>query len=245
MLKKHSTLNVARSTMPNGHTLRHLHRWFALVAGLQMGIWALSGTYMVLMDIDFIRGNTITTPQTPSKLSGVNYPLAQLLQRYPDATQLRVSQQQTQAFYQFKSQSQLIILNADTGLPLKQLTEHHARHIALSAYSGAANIKNAFLLAKTPPRELNPNWLPVWQVNFADISNSSIYVSAISGHIVTKRHNYWRLFDVMWMLHIMDYDTRDNIHNNLLTLMACLGLLTAVFGTLLLWCRLRNNKVNP
>jgi len=46
--------------MLNGHRLRRTHRWFALFAGLQMSIWILSGVYMVLMDIDFIHGDTLT-----------------------------------------------------------------------------------------------------------------------------------------------------------------------------------------
>lgn len=197
---------------------------------------------MVLMDIDFIHGDTLTSAPKNVALTTVTYPMTALLQHYPDASQIRLAQRQGQAFYQFTSQSQLIILNANTGLPLAPLTEQQAKHIALSAYTGAGVISSAQLFVQTAPSELNPKWLPAWQINFADIKQSSLYVSADTGHIVTKRHAYWRLFDAMWMLHIMDYDTRDNIHNNLLTLMASLSLLTALFGTMLLWFRFSHNK---
>jgi len=228
--------------MLNGHRLRRTHRWFALFAGLQMSIWILSGVYMVLMDIDFIHGDTLTATPNIVTLKPVSYPITTLLQHYPDANKIHLTQRQGQAFYQFSSQSQLIILNADTGLPLAPLTEQQAKHIAVSAYTGNGTVSSALLFEQDAPSELNPKWLPVWQINFADIKQSSLYVSADTGEIVTKRHVYWRLFDVMWMLHIMDYDTRDNIHNNLLTLMASLSLLTALFGTMLLWFRLSHNK---
>jgi exosortase/archaeosortase len=63
--------------------------------------------------------------------------------------------------------------------------------------------------------------------------------------LVTKRHDFWRLFDIMWMLHIMDYDTREDIHNPLLTIMASLALLTALAGLALVYISFRSNQITP
>ena len=72
--------------------------------------------------------------------------------------------------------------------------------------------------------------------------NSTLYISAVTGQLVSARHNYWRLFDIMWMLHIMDYKTRENVQNPLLTVMSTLALLTALFGMALSYISFRNTN---
>ncbi len=52
---------------------RILHKWLGLLVGLQILIWLASGLYMVVVDIDFIHGNslvknmrqTVVVPQAP------------------------------------------------------------------------------------------------------------------------------------------------------------------------------------
>ncbi|MFP3398774.1 hypothetical protein SB749_20825, partial [Brevibacterium sp. SIMBA_078] len=46
----------------------------------------------------------------------------------------------------------------------------------------------------------------IWQVNFNDMLSTSLYFNADNGEFITVRSNIWRVFDVFWMLHIMDYD---------------------------------------
>jgi hypothetical protein len=52
---------------------------------------------------------------------------------------------------------------------------------------------------------------------------------------VSRRHELWRIFDFLWMLHIMDYETRDNVNNWLLRGFTLLAFTTALSGTWLLW----------
>ncbi|MGL0160473.1 hypothetical protein O6128_23755, partial [Salmonella enterica subsp. enterica] len=54
-----------------------------------------------------------------------------------------------------------------------------------------------------------------------------------TGERLATRHTLWRAFDVMWMLHIMDYRTREDIGNPLLRIAAILGLLLTVAGLVL------------
>ena len=44
----------------NSHKLsRWLHKWLSIVIGVQALIWAISGFYMVAVDIDFIHGDSL------------------------------------------------------------------------------------------------------------------------------------------------------------------------------------------
>ena len=72
-----------------------------------------------------------------------------------------------------------------------------------------------------------------WQVNFSDWANTSLYVSNIEARVITARSDIWRVFDFLWMLHIMDYDERDDFNNPLVILMATLGLFFVLSGVIL------------
>ena len=48
-------------------TLRKLHRWLGLLAGLQLLAWTVSGLYFTLIPIDEIRGNHLLTKEKSDK----------------------------------------------------------------------------------------------------------------------------------------------------------------------------------
>ena len=64
-------------------------------------------------------------------------------------------------------------------------------------------------------------------------SEISVYLNAYSGEIVAIRSLSWRLWDLMWGLHIMDWQERDNINNILLKLFSILALISSITGLLL------------
>ena len=85
--------------------------------------------------------------------------------------------------------------------------------------------------------------LPVWQVNFADDENTSIYVSPTEARVVGRRSSTWRLFDFFWMLHIMDYDERTDVNNPLLRVATWSVFAMAISGAwLLIWSFKRRKR---
>lgn len=222
--------------------IRKVHQWFALITALQMLIWLMSGLYMVMMDIDFIRGEQLVKPTTPTQITSLGYSFTQLLEDHPDALQPQLIFTASHAFYQFKLGGQTIVINAQDGTPLPAIAQQDIIAKAQSLYSGQGKIINAHRLDTDLPAEISPKLAPVWQVNFDDFAHTSLYFSAISGELVSKRHNYWRIFDFMWMLHIMDYDEREDIHNRFLRILAMLGVLTASFGLALTYVSFRQPK---
>ena len=75
--------------------------------------------------------------------------------------------------------------------------------------------------------------LPAFAVSFDGDVNTTVYVSAELGTVQTYRNNRWRVFDFLWMLHVMDYQNRDNINNWLLRIFSVIGLITLASGFLL------------
>jgi hypothetical protein len=72
-------------------------------------------------------------------------------------------------------------------------------------------------------------------VDFDDVWNSSFYIDPNSGLFTTRRHSLWRVFDFLWMLHIMDYDERADINNTVLRLFSIFGTLMGLSGVWLLF----------
>lgn len=221
--------------------LRKYHKWLSLIIGVQMMIWIASGAYMVLMDLDFIHGDHLVEEQQVllPEPGGIKVSLAELLQRYPETTSTTLTSLMGRPVYQLTQSSVVVVINAETGEPLGPIDRQRAIELANYHYSREADVASAVLIERDPPGELGSRPLPAWQINYDDFGNTSFYISAHTGALMTKRHDFWRLFDVMWMLHIMDYETRDDVHNLLLTLSALLGLLAALSGIGLTYYRFK------
>jgi uncharacterized iron-regulated membrane protein len=77
--------------------------------------------------------------------------------------------------------------------------------------------------------------LPLYKV-FAENTDGeelNIYQNPYSGEIVAIRSQQWRIWDLMWGLHIMDWAERDNIDNILLKVFSFIALITAITGIVL------------
>ena len=48
--------------------------------------------------------------------------------------------------------------------------------------------------------------------------------------VTARRNDRWRWFDRFWMLHVMDYEGRDNFNSLLLQVVSGLGLVTVLSG---------------
>jgi len=73
------------------------------------------------------------------------------------------------------------------------------------------------------------------QLNSADDVKSSFYVSPEQARVITVRSDVWRQFDFFWMLHIMDYDKRENFNSLLLIFAASLGLFASLSGVIMIF----------
>ena len=149
---------------------------------------------------------------------------------YDDLVALKYLVLLERAVYLLVTSQQRFLVDVVTGERLPALTEIQIRALAQSYYARNAEIDSLRHYASDFPDEVRFLNRPVWQVNFADWHGTSLYVDAVTGELVTRRHTLWRVFDFLWMLHIMDYETRDNINTLLLSVAAVAGLLTVLAG---------------
>jgi hypothetical protein len=70
----------------------------------------------------------------------------------------------------------------------------------------------------------------LWRAYNVGEPSLRVYVDPRSGDIAAIRNTAWRAWDFLWMLHIMDYDDRDDIGTWLLKLFSVLALTTAIAG---------------
>lgn len=218
---------------------RRLHKWLALLVGAQLVIWAVSGFYMVAVHIDIIHGDMLVQPveaPLPRELDQLLSPV-DILSARPDAHSLNLVMRGQRPVFLVASEEGGGVLDARSGEPLPALTGDEAAAIARRHFSGDAPVRSATLVERDPPSEIAPFPLPLWRVDFDDRWGTSFYIAPDSGRFVTRRHTLWRVFDFLWMLHIMDYEAREDINNSLLRILSSLALLLGLTGSWLVYLR--------
>lgn len=215
------------------NTSRKLHKWLMLFLGIQFMIWSISGAYMVILDIDYIHGDSlVVNHQTKIDADKVTYPLSALRQQYPDAENIAVEVFIDKVVYRFSQGDEKYLVDASSGEKISPLLAYHAISAAKHYYKGKGEIVDIELITENPPAELNRRALPAWRVNFDDFGSPSIYVSAQTGQLVSKRHEFWRIFDLMFILHVMDYEEGDP-SNTLLFWFTLFSIVASIFGGIL------------
>ncbi|MBC3539828.1 hypothetical protein H7U12_09050 [Rufibacter sp. H-1] len=125
------------------------------------------------------------------------------------------------------------LANAATGKLISPLGKAEAVQIARNTVVDPARIQKVEYLTEVGTHhEYREKPLPAWAVMFQE-PNCTVYVSSELGTFQTIRHNQWRVFDFLWMLHTMDFQGRDNIGNVLLKAFSIFGLITVLSGFVL------------
>ncbi len=216
---------------------RQLHKWIGLVVGIQVVIWMASGFMMGLLEHDRVQGHhNRSAAHAPS-------PVAQdrelvepsvVLSQLPDDTailRLELLNLLGTSLYkaQFANESQLF--DATTGRRF-DVTADIARQIAKDDYSGRGQIV-AVTSLQAPSMEVRRHTGDVWRIDYDDDDATSLYVSRENGRVLERRNDTWRLFDVFWMLHIMDYQERESFNNWFAIVASLLAAWFAITGVVL------------
>src|SRR3546814_15468390 len=72
--------------------------------------------------------------------------------------------------------------------------------------------------------EVRDHEAPIWRVPFEDGEGTTLYVSGQDGRVLERRNDTWRIFDFVWMLHIMDYTGRQDFKHTLVIMAGSGGL---------------------
>ncbi|MBD3584738.1 PepSY domain-containing protein [Salinimonas sp. HHU 13199] len=223
--------------------VRRYHRWLMLFVALQFLLWAVSGLYMVSMDIHYIHGeNLVNAPQVNIDNEQRKTRFETIVDTYPNAESVTLRSLAGTPVYQvlLSDQPTPLLIATDSGQPLPQINEQQAARIAVRAFAGQGNIESIRSVDQPAeaPDELSPHHLPVWQVNFDETFSPTLYISQYTGSIVTVRHHPWRWFDWMWRLHILDWDDGATLGNLFFLIFAFTGLAGALSGAILSYLRI-------
>lgn len=225
--------------------IRKAHKWIALLLGIQLALWMLSGLGMALLPHDKVAGaHRQSAPEDPLPLAGLAPdPVAMpTLPQGTDVRQITLQPLHGMLVYRIETEDGVILSDAVTGAPIG-IGEDLAIAIAKSDYSGPGTVKKAEYLSESTLETRNHSD-PTWRIDFSDAEATAIYVSAATGEILERRNNYWRAFDVFWMLHIMDYQNRTDFNHPLIVIAALIVLWLGVSGIALWWDSFRTRDFN-
>lgn len=220
---------------------RRLHKWLALVVGIQLILWTLSGFIMSYVPIEEVHGDHLWHKTAkPAALSpgGQAFEMGDILARFSAerVVSLRLFQRAGRATYAVQLEEKTVFVDGMTGQEVDPLTEAEAIAVAQKSYRGTGTFGSVeYVIDPEEYGEIRGRPLPIWKVNFTDDVNTSLYVSPLAAQVITVRSDIWRQYDFFWMLHIMDYDTRDNFNTPLLILVASLALFVSLSGLILVF----------
>jgi hypothetical protein len=189
--------------------LRRWHVWLGWIIALPILFWVTSGLVMVWKPIEEVRGEDLLREPLPVRLVGPPVP--------PSIGGVPV---ESLALQQRAAGPRWVLTLPDgtkrladplTGRLVPPLSAPEAVHEVQSRYTGKARVRSVSRTdPKNPPLELRRP-IAAWQVAMDD--DTRFYVDSSSGDVVARRTSWWRFYDLMWGLHIMDLKTREHANN--------------------------------
>lgn len=213
--------------------LARWHVWLGWLIGVPLVMWTATGLFMVAKPIDEVRGDHLRLPVEETPLVIADSPLA------TDDAQLkemRVTMQDGRAVAVLTSLDGAITrVDVANGTALPALDAAAAQSEVAARIVGGNSVRAVTLFeANNTPFEFRRP-LAVWQVALEN--GAHVYVGRDTGEIEAVRTSWWRWFDFMWGLHIMDLSERENSSHPILIAFAALSLIGAIFGCILMFRR--------
>ena len=204
--------------------VRKTHKYLSILISIQLLLWTISGIYFAFNQIELVRGEQYRLPQVFSvDLSKINLVV-------DSVKSIQVARRFGEEILIVRKETGTEYLNLE-GVALEKLSKTQATSI-VSAVTSLTPLAVEEINDPEPGSEYRGRNLPLFKVITQNQENEEInvYVDAISGQVVAIRSEQWRLWDLMWGLHIMDWETRDEINNWLLKLFSVLALISSLTG---------------
>lgn len=215
---------------------RKTHRYLGLFIGIQFLFWTIGGLYFSWNNMYDVHGKTLIDKSEKSVAFQFNEPTRKLLStvKFPieklegiivaNDTLLRVSGE---------NETKLLRLNTNQYSVFDALTKDEVSRFVSSRLKESIEIKSIVLLTEKDVgkhHEYRSGDLPAYAVSLEHDTNTIVYVHSSTAKITKVRNDNWRRFDFLWMLHVMDFESRDQITNWMLRIFSGLGLATILSG---------------
>ena len=207
--------------------VRNIHKYLSFLISIQLLLWTVSGIYFAFNKIENVRGEQYREePNFNVDFSKLNFEI-------DGAQNIRVTDRMDQEILVVDGIYGREYLDFD-GKDVEQLNAEEAK--ALSAKHTSLIPKSVELVTENiVGSEFRGRALPIFRVKSVnDVGESiNVYLNVYTGEVEAVRSVQWRIWDLMWGFHIMDWETRDDIDNLLLKIFSILALISSITGVLL------------
>jgi len=197
--------------MAKKFSVRKIHRYLSIFIAIQLLLWTVSGIYFAFNKIEMVRGEQY---------------------RLPLDTEYRIFKRLGEEIIETNENGLKTYLTHPDKLPVKNLLPEEAITIAKEKTS-LIPIEVSFIEKEERGVEYRGRRLPIYKISTDTKDGINIYLDPITGDIAAIRSDSWRAWDLLWALHIMDYQDRDNINNILLKIFSVLALISSITGIIL------------
>ena len=222
-------------------SLRRYHVWLGWLVALPFLFWTVSGLVMVAKPIDEVRGTNLLAPLKPIHFADTLVaPQIEGLPVIAITLEPRAAGPRWEIDF---ADGQSRLADPLTGKLMPRLGAADAAREVTYRYTGKATVASTSRVeANSPPLELRKA-MNGWRVAMSD--GTHFYVDGGSGEIIARRTSWWRIYDFMWGLHIMDLQGREDTNNPWVVSFAVLSLGMVLLALMLLPLTItRNNGRN-
>ena len=207
--------------------VRNTHKYLSFFISVQLFLWTVSGIYFAFNKIELVRGEQYRlTESFPVNFNEVNFSRS-------DVYQIKAIKRLDEIIFVVNASKGTEYLNA-LGTPVSKLSKSEVFEI-VSSSSTLEPIDLEEITESSKGSEFRGRNLPLYKVTSLNDKDKKInlYLNVFSGEITAVRSLQWRIWDLMWGFHIMDWQTRDKINNIFLKIFSILALVSSISGILL------------
>lgn len=209
------------------------HIWLGWLVGFPILMWCITGLVMAARPLEEVRGEHLQQEEPRRSVDP-----ATLV--FPDVgepvTSARLVTQELGPVWVIETADGAVNrYSAENGGLFPPLSEADAREVADKAYAGDGAFAGiAFFPAEDEPLELRRG-RSSFRVEYAD--GTRVYVDDVTGEVLAFRTGWWRTYDFMYGLHIMNLQTRSGAHSLFMVVFSSLAVLGALLGCVLMFRR--------
>ena len=207
--------------------VRNTHKYLSFFISVQLFLWTVSGIYFAFNKIELVRGEQYRlTESFPINFNEVKFSRS-------DVVQVKAINRLGEIIFVVSGSKSTEYLDS-FGAPVNKLNKSEVFEI-VSSSSTLKPIDLEEITESSKGSEFRGRNLPLYKVSSLNDKNKKInlYLNVFSGEITAVRSIQWRIWDLMWGFHIMDWQTRDKINNIFLQIFSILALVSSISGIML------------
>ncbi|MBX3431217.1 MAG: PepSY domain-containing protein [Hyphomonadaceae bacterium] len=216
-----------------------VHKWLALLVGIQIVFWVVSGLFFTIFPIQQIRSENLIRPSQAQTLDTATLASLASLRGDQNAlpTKLTIERRPIgQVVVAEFTDAPPILFEATTLQRLSPLSAEQANAVARAHVTLTSEPTGATLVTEETAEYRGT--LPAWRVQFPD-GRLSVYVAQNTGAVTARRSDLWRLYDTLWALHIMDWQNHEDFNHPLIIIVTVITLFSVIAGIVLIPHRIR------